>query len=160
MINGKFKNLDDLNSNIWENLTESKNNYENFLDSLFPNWRRFEKKEIEDNIKYFEDGKLKFSFRIDLKSQNYKHIDIFLKSDVRPYQRIFLKKDMITKYRYYEFNTWIRNYDVIIGNEVTPVYTIEYFNDRERFIDLYYQPGSLFYEKSEFLSYMFQKMES
>lgn len=160
MVYDKKNSLTDLNKNIWRNIVKEENFYEKFLDSNFPNWRKFQKKEVDDNVRYYEGEKLRFSFRLDSKLTTYKHIDIFLKNSIKPYRRIFLKNSMITKHRYYEYDTWEKNYDVIFGSEQTAVYTVEYYGNKERFIDLYYKPGYLFYDKSRFLSYMFHKMEN
>lgn len=153
MSNVSFKELD---NKIWKNPC---NNYVTLLESMFPNYTSFKTVKVHDNLKYYDNGKLKFSFRIDLKTGAYKHIDVYLEERVRPYLRIFLKNNFVTKYRYYEFNSWNRNYDVIIGNDFVPYYTIEYFEGKTRYIDFHHQSGLLFYNENQFLEYMLQKEE-
>lgn len=155
MINSKFESIDDLDGDIFQEIPSGENIYEKFLDLNFPSWYGFITKINNDNLEFFDSGKLKFSFRVNMDTGNFKHIDIYLKNKIRPYRRIFLKNNVVVKYRYYEFNSWKRNYDIVVGNNFTPIYTIEYFNENARYIDMHYRPGSLFYSKSKFLEHMY-----
>lgn len=154
MVNNSFTNISILNNAILNNLRTSENSFEKFLNFKFPNWSSFIKFQRKDNIYYYLGEQLKFSIRLDDSFKKYKHIDLYIYNDIRPYMRVFLSNDFVTKYRYYEYNSWSRNYDVIIGNNFVPIYTIEYFKERERYIDFYFKPGNLFYDKGRFLSYM------
>ncbi|APS41583.1 MULTISPECIES: hypothetical protein [Weissella] len=157
MIIEKFTSLQKLNDNIWKVQNQDSDFYVTFLDRTFPNWNRFSIKKVKDNLLYYDGENLKFSFRINLETGIFKHIDVYLRNDIRPYRRIFLTNGFIRKIRYYEFNSWVKNYDIVVGNKLKAIYTIEYFNSEERYIDDYYKPGSLFYDKEDFLTHMFSE---
>ncbi|MBU7567764.1 hypothetical protein KGP39_03125 [Weissella hellenica] len=150
----KINELKELENHFKQNLTVLNEGYDKFLDLLFPDWCNFTEQIIKDNKCYFDNNQLKFSLRLRDNSKYYTHIDIYLHNDIRPYRRIFLTKNKVFKYRYYEYNSWKRNYDVIVGNDFVVQYTVEYFNGKQRYIDNYYQPGKLFYSEVDFLKHM------
>lgn len=157
MINNTFISLRELNDSIWNTQKEDDDFYTAFLDKIFPNWNNFIIKKNNDNLQYYDEKKLKFSLRINLTTGRFEHIDIYLKNEIRPYRRVFLVNGLVKEYRYYEFNSWTRNYDVVVGNTFRPIYTIEYFQGKERYIDFYHKPGALFYNKNEFLKHMYSE---
>lgn len=136
---------------IWENITVSENGYKKFLDSKYPEWETFTVVQKGDNLYYSNISGVVFSIRINLKSNKLKHIDIYNEKGTRPYLRAFIVKERVLQLRYYEFNTWDRNYDVILGKNFYPVFTVEYFDSRKRWIDWYFSPGKLFYNEDHFL---------
>lgn len=150
----KISELKELENHFKQTLTALNEEYDKFLDTLYPDWHNYTVQTIKDNECYFDDKQLKFSLRIRNNSNYYAHIDIYLNANIRPYRRIFLIKNQVFKYRYYEYNSWQRNYDVIVGNNFVVKYTIEYFDGKQRYIDNYYQPGKLFYSEIDFLNYM------
>ncbi|MDR7696812.1 hypothetical protein [Lactococcus lactis] len=151
---GNLFNLIQYNKEIRKEIMLSENNYETFLDTQFSDWRNFKTKKIKDNIFFYSDSNLIYSIRINLLNEEYKHIDFYNKAQVKPHLRVFLSKNKIIRMRYYEFNSWKRNYDVILGKNFLPVYTIEYFGNRERYIDWRFQAGKLFYKKEQFLEFI------
>lgn len=154
MISDTFNSLKNLDENVWRQMSTKSNLYEKFLDDLFPNWYEFIIQKENDELKFYEESELQFSFRLNLKTGQYEHIDIYLQNEIKPYRRAFLRNNVVIKFRYYEYNSWKRNYDVAIGSNFSPIYTIEYFENKARYIDFYYKPGMLFYNKSEFLNHM------
>lgn len=154
MNNDETINISEFNDYIYSNI-QVNNNYKNFLNKKFPDWKLFNTITDNDNIFFYDAKKLMFSIRFNKLTGQYKHVDIYVENNVRPYSRAILKNDSVIKFRYYEYDTWKKNYDVVVGNNFIPIYTIEYFNDGERrYIDLYFQKGKSFYTEDGFLKHL------
>ena len=146
--------IEEYNEKIRSSYSYKHNSYSRFLNKYFPMWEIFERKVINDDVIFYKENVKVFSIRIDIKHQKYMHIDFYKEHSKRPYKRAFILNECITLIRYYEFNTWNRNYDVIIGKNYEPRYTIEYFENGRRWIDWHYQSGKVFYDKEAFLEYI------
>lgn len=151
---GKLFNLIEYNNEIRTEICDGENHYVKFLDKQFPSWKTYNFQTIKDNIFYYRNTTLVFSIRFNVSNGTYKHIDIYNRKAAKPHHRVFLSKDEVVQMRYYECGTWRRNYDVIVGKNFRPIYTIEYFDNRERFIDWNFSDGRLFYKKNEFLDFI------
>lgn len=143
-------NLKELNDNIQASFVRS--HYQVYLlNNGFTD--SYTEQIKHDNIIFEKDGIIVYSIRIDLESKQYQHLDFYSKKAARPYKRVFLneKGDVVLE-RYYELETWQRNYDVYLDNQFQPFYTIEYFSDnKQRYIDWQFEPGKLYYQQKEFL---------
>lgn len=146
--------ISEFNNYVGKNIQVKNNHFEIFLNKKFQNWKQFNRIEKNDNILFYDEEKLIFSIRINKLTGEYKHIDIYVKNNVRPYLRVILHNNIVVKFRYYEYNTWKRNYDVVIANNFIPIYTIEYFDDKKRYIDLYFEQGKSIYNEEGFLKHL------
>lgn len=115
------------NFKIIERYSVSINNYLNHLGYT----QQYVEKTIKDNICYFLGEMMVFSVRIDMDNtnffQSYKHIDFYSVDSKRPFKRVFLNdNEEIMFERYYELDTWKKNYEVYLNQDNTAQYTIDY----------------------------------
>lgn len=146
------------NEKIRESYSASENSYSKFLTQYFPMWEIFDREIVGENVLFYKDNQKVFSLRIDRDTKKFVHIDFYSTQAKKPHKRVLLSNECVTFIRYYEFNTWERNYDVILGKNFIPRYTKEYFENGNRWIDWYYQAGKVFYDENKFMTFISQSI--
>ena len=76
------------------------------------------------------------------------YVDTLLPKHKRPYKRAFISQEKHIQFiRYYELDSWKKNYDVYVTNEFQPIFT-RYHTPQNRFVWLYNGIGASYTEEN------------
>jgi hypothetical protein len=103
------------------------------------------KEEVDGNVTYFKQEQV--VLRIKKIKGVIRYVDTLLPEHRRPHKRAFIADEKHVKFiRYYELDTWQRNYDVHITNDFELIFTRHYLATGEQFAWLYQGAHDLYTE--------------
>ncbi|HEY4400336.1 MAG TPA: hypothetical protein VGM95_07410 [Lactobacillaceae bacterium] len=121
---------------IIETINPRANNLESYLQVESQRIGAQQSETQDNQLVFFKEEDI--VMRVKTIDGSVRHVDTFLPGHYRPYKRTYVVAGAHVSFsRYYELDTWQRNYDVYLTSDFRPIFTRQYTLIDTEYIWLY-----------------------